>query len=61
MSIDNNFDLWRLASHPLIQEYANLDDEDFDEMHSSHPAVAHFLDATREICDAVNLWRLDDC
>lgn len=55
------FELWALATYPLVQYIVDLDNETFDEMYSSHPAVAHFLDATREICDAVNLWRLDDC
>jgi hypothetical protein len=60
MAIDNNFDFWRLASHPLIQEYAHLPDDEFDVLYSSHPAIAHFLDATRELIAAVEMWKATD-
>lgn len=57
MSIDNNFYLWSFAFHPLIQECAGLDEETFSYVQASHPDVAHFLDATRELRDAVELER----
>jgi|AMWB02.1.fsa_nt_gi hypothetical protein len=57
MSIDNNFDLWRFATHPLIQEYTSLDEETNSYVRSSHPAVAHLLDAMQEIREAVDLAR----
>lgn len=57
MSTDNNFYLWSFASHPLIQECAGLADETFSYVRTSHPAVAHFMDSTRELIDAVELER----
>ncbi len=37
------------AFHPLIQECTGLDDETFSYVSSSHPAVAHFLDAAKQL------------
>lgn len=61
MSSGDSFELWALASHPLVQQLAHLDWEIFDEIYHSHPAVAHFIDATMELVEAAEVWRLDGC
>ena len=55
MSTDNNFFLQLMASHPFVQECAKLDDETYEYVRSSHPAVAHILDASGEIVEAVEV------
>ena len=55
MSTDNNFYLQLMASHPFVQECANLDEETYEYIRSAHPAIAHFLDASREIVEAVEV------
>ncbi|MGD9778540.1 hypothetical protein [Methanomethylovorans sp.] len=60
----DSFELWSLASHPLIQQLTHLDWETFEMVYSSHPAVAHFLDATQELVEAAERWEVsydDDC
>ncbi|OPY16895.1 MAG: hypothetical protein A4E23_01642 [Methanomethylovorans sp. PtaU1.Bin073] len=56
------FELWSLASHPLVQQLANLDWETFETVYYSHPAVAHFIEASRELIEAAALWEVSyDC
>lgn len=50
--------LWALFNQPLIQKIASMDEEELDLMYSSSPIVAHFLDATLEIIEAADLWKL---
>lgn len=54
----DSFELWALASHPLVQQLAHLDWETFETVYYSHPAVAHFIDATLELVDAAEMWRV---
>lgn len=52
----DSFELWSLASHPLVQQLANLDWETFEIVYNSHPAVAHFIDATQELVEAAKIY-----
>ena len=41
--------------YSFVQECANLDEETYEYIRSAHPAIAHFLDASREIVEAVEV------
>ncbi len=56
MSADNNFFLQLFASSPVVQECANFDEETYAYIKSSHPAVAKFLEASKEIVAAAEVW-----
>ena len=55
MSTDNNFFLQLMASHPFIQECAKFDEDTYEYIKSSHPAVAQILKASKAIVDAADV------
>lgn len=50
--------IWALFNESLVQKIAHMDEDELDLMSSSSPVVAHFIDATLEVIEAADLWKL---